>query len=100
MNAPIGELDLETIKANARKVLGRCEVCSLRDATLEGTLFEPKPSLEGVVSCINTRNYVDINDVEAGIARAKEVGGWPLGRLPEGGEFLVLVENKQSLGHR
>lgn len=89
----ISELDTNPIIRHARGILRRCEISNLHDAPLQGKLFQSEPE-EGIVSCINTKNFVDLGDVEAGIRRAGKEGGWVLGKIPEGGEFLVVVENK------
>ncbi|RPA84676.1 hypothetical protein BJ508DRAFT_412438 [Ascobolus immersus RN42] len=98
---PISHVDLNATKTHAKGILKGCELDYLRDAPLQGSLFEEdeeerrKVGRERVVSCIQTKNYVDLEDVKDGVAKA-ERKGWPLGELPEGGEFLLIVETPRG----
>lgn len=77
------------IQANIRPVLRSTPVEYLKKAELRGILFEEAPKEPGSVCCLFTSFYVD--HIEPMEARSK-FNGWPLGELPEGHEFLVLVK--------
>ena len=89
----IADTDLQFVAANARAVLKSTPVAYLRGAELHGTLFGTQQAAgEGVVTSVNTNYWIDHTEPLAVIkAFAQSARGWPLGNLPEGHEFLVIV---------
>lgn len=83
---------------SAQEVMASCPVQYVRDAKVRGTLFESPceqkdGSTEGAVSCADTGFWIDHSEPEKALKILEEKGvKWRLGSLPEGCEFLVLVE--------
>ncbi|KAJ7098228.1 hypothetical protein C8R44DRAFT_947757 [Mycena epipterygia] len=88
----IGTTDLEFIRANAAKVLRATPVAYLQGVKPAGTVFNSCASK--AVSVVFTKFFVDHGEpLEAMEQFQKEYGDiWPLGELPEGHEFLILVK--------
>jgi hypothetical protein len=82
-------LDFEFIHANIRPILTSTPVEYLKTAELRGKLFEEEPREPGTICCIDTSFYVDHTEP---LEALMEFNDWPLGELPEGHEFLILVE--------
>ncbi|OBZ72189.1 hypothetical protein A0H81_07969 [Grifola frondosa] len=88
---PIAEIDLDFIKTHGPSVIRTAPVTYINKATLHGTLFEGVPADPTVVSCADTKFFVDHAEPLAALAAHQAVARWPLGTLPEGYEFFVLV---------
>ncbi|KAE9378623.1 hypothetical protein N431DRAFT_396406 [Stipitochalara longipes BDJ] len=88
---------VETTRRNAGEVMASCPVSYVKTAKLRGSLYESagedRNEDGGVVSCADTGFWVDHQEPEKALRVLEEKGvEWPLGKLPEGCEFLVLVE--------
>jgi hypothetical protein len=75
--------------------MASCPIKYVRKSQLCGTLFGDEDDEEGraPVSCAYTQFWVDHKEPEVALKVLKAKGvKWPLGELPQGCEFLVLVE--------
>jgi hypothetical protein len=88
------KIDLSFIKEHAQAVITTSPVQYVREAVLSGTLFdEDNPS--GLVSGVDSRFHVDHTEpLEALDVVRQEY--WPLGGLPDGHEFLLLLHPRRS----
>jgi hypothetical protein len=83
--------------------MASCPIEYVRNSTLRGTLFSDMDNIEdidgkAVVSCADTGFWVDHQESEEALKALKAKGvKWPLGELPEGCEFLVLVEVRNGM---
>ena len=86
--------DLKMTKWHARAVMDTCPVGYVREAQLRGVLFEGEgEGGNGTVSCADTQFWVDHEEPLQALKVIEEKGVvWPLGELPHGHEFLVLVK--------
>ena len=86
----VEEVDLSFIKECARDVMESCPVVYVRDAKLVGGLFTDEMK---AMACADTGFWVDHGEPNQALRLIEEKGvRWPLGDLPEGCEFLGLVE--------
>ena len=65
----------------------------VKDAKLRGTLFDPQDST-GIVCGVDTQFYLDHEEPMKALRMVQEFCNWPLGSLPEGHEYLVIVPSK------
>ncbi|XMA11070.1 hypothetical protein WAI453_003861 [Rhynchosporium graminicola] len=80
------------MKLDAREILASCPVKYVREAELHGALFEDSP-VDGRVSCADTQFWVDHQEPDAALKIIERRGIlWPLGHLPEGHEYLLIVK--------
>lgn len=86
-------LNIGFIQANIRPILNSTPEY-LKTTELRGALFEQTPQNPGTICCLFTSFYVDHTEPSEALSRFNE---WPLGELPEGHEFLVVVEAPPSL---
>lgn len=97
MKTILGSIDgvsLSFIKDNAEAVMRGSPVAYVREARLQGTLFESSADTGGMVCGADTGFFVDHAEPREALGRAKEERGgeWPLGTaLLEGCEFLLIV---------
>jgi hypothetical protein len=83
--------------------MASCPVEYVRNSTLRGNLFSDMDETEdidgkAVVSCADTGFWVDHQESEQALRVLKAKGvKWPLGELPQGCEFLVLVEVRYGM---
>ena len=83
--------------------MASCPVEYVRKSEVRGTLFGDEDDGEGetVLSCADTGFWVDHKELETALTVLKANGvKWPLGELPEGCEFLVLVEVEMEVRNR
>ncbi|TIA62783.1 hypothetical protein D6C77_02543 [Aureobasidium pullulans] len=84
-NECVGNSQIKTIMAS-------CPVDYVRTARLRGSAFESNVD-DGTISCADTKFFVDHAEPHAALDALRDKGiKWPLGRLPEGHEFLAFVE--------
>lgn len=86
-------LDLSFTQARAAQILASTPVAYLKDARLRGSLFDPSDAGESA-SLIDTQFFVDHkepSEARAEFERKHNIG-WPLGTLPEGHEFLLILK--------
>lgn len=85
----IKEIDTNFISQHAQEILSVTPVEYLKDLELRGKLFENGSS--DIVSCLNTKFYVDHNEPLKVLKVFKDSGAWCLGNLLDGHEFLIIV---------
>jgi GNAT superfamily N-acetyltransferase len=87
----VEEVDLDVVQELAEGIMAASPVSYVREAELKGSLFGQEDA-EGVC-CADTMFWVDHAEPLAALAVVKERGvAWPFGHLPDGCEFLLLVE--------
>jgi GNAT superfamily N-acetyltransferase len=84
--------DFQTTKEDARKIMDSCPVSYVKGSRLKGELFN-LPKKHGAISCAKTGFWVDHKETLNALKILKRRGVlWPLGELPEGSEFLVVLK--------
>lgn len=89
----IERVSIEFIRQNARAVLGSSPIEYIRNAKPYGSLFEPTSS--GMISGVNTGFFVDHGEPLEALRYTQRELNWPLGELPDGSEFLLLLPRTQ-----
>ncbi|EMD35925.1 hypothetical protein CERSUDRAFT_156662 [Gelatoporia subvermispora B] len=93
--AGIARLPLAPLAAHARTILAASPVPYIAVSAPHGSLFDPACA-DGSVSSANTTFLID----HAGFRDALELfearNAWPLGALPQGHEFLVIVDRQKG----
>ena len=69
-------------------------ICYVKDAKLCGSVFDPGDT-SGLVSCVDTRFFVDHNEPLEALQYLKVEMEWPLGELLDGHEFLFIAEARK-----
>ena len=88
------EFDLISTRMHARNIMDTCPVKYVENAKVWGSVFEPVN--DGSVSCAYTNFWVDHEEpLKALGALQKRKIDWPLGELPEGHEFLIVVQLRE-----
>ncbi|KFA50737.1 hypothetical protein S40293_11535 [Stachybotrys chartarum IBT 40293] len=90
----IEKVSLDFIAQNAATVMSASPISYVHDAKLSGTLFDPADST-GIVSGVNTNFFVDHKEPLEALALVRESWDWPLGNLPDGHEYLLILPGKQ-----
>ena len=86
----VSSIDLSFIRDHAEKVLKDTTVGYLKSAKPCGSLFQ-NDCEAGVVSSVFTNFFVDHAEPLAALDGFKEKGGWCLGELFDGHEYLVIL---------
>lgn len=92
------DLDFDFVKRRASGIMKASPVGYVRDARLNGSLFEKAGNAEegygsegnGSVCCAFTDFWVDHGEPMAVLEEVKKSRRWPLGELPEGCEYLAI----------
>lgn len=87
----ISAVQLDFIRDHAEGMMRTSPVNYVRDARLRGSLFK-EDEVEGMISSVDTRFFVDHTEPLEALASAREYIDWPLGDLHDGHEFLLIVE--------
>lgn len=87
-------MPLDFAKKNARLVMDASPIAYIQDAELRGTLFELENSTE-LVCGVDTGFFVDHDEPLAALGMVRENWDWPLGGLPDGYEFLLILPAKR-----
>ncbi|KAJ6441186.1 ankyrin repeat-containing domain-containingprotein [Purpureocillium lavendulum] len=82
-------LSLDYIKQNAAAVMKASPIPYVRDAKLCGSLFGK--DMGGCVSAIDSQFFIDHTEPLQALKDIKQHWEWPLGDLPEGCEYLVVM---------
>ncbi|KAK1467994.1 hypothetical protein CABS03_15039 [Colletotrichum abscissum] len=85
------DVSMDYARDHAADVLKASPIVYVREAQLCGRLFNSDDA-SGMVSGVNSKFYVDHAEPLEALAWFQEDGNWPLGELPDGHEFLFLVE--------
>ncbi|KAL1837558.1 hypothetical protein VTK73DRAFT_4658 [Phialemonium thermophilum] len=70
----------------------------VREATLRGTLFD-RQDHSGLVSGVDTGFFVDHEEPRQALERVRKCWHWPLGDLPEGHEYLLVLPGQPQGFH-
>ncbi|TQV94671.1 ankyrin repeat-containing protein [Cordyceps javanica] len=89
----IEKVSLDFITKNALGVMQVSPITYIRDAKLCGTIFDGNDST-GLVSGVNTSFFVDHEEPLNALEIIRESLQWPLGDLPDGYEYLLIVPAK------
>ena len=92
--AGIERVSLDFIRQNAKEVIKASPIPYVRKAGLHGSIFEPGDS-SGLVCGVDTQFFVDHGEPVETLRRARETREWPLGELPEGHEYLLVLPGKK-----
>lgn len=92
--AGIERVSLDFIRQNAKEVIKASPIPYVREAGLHGSIFEPGDS-SGLVCGVDTRFFVDHGESVETLRRVRETREWPLGELPEGHEYLLVLPGKK-----
>lgn len=93
----LDDVDLEITKKHAAAVMKSCPVGYVQSAELRGTLFGPSDNDDGALSCADTKFWVDHGEPLEALETIRSKGiVWPLGELPDGHEFVILVKSHRA----
>ncbi|KAJ5938388.1 hypothetical protein N7466_001522 [Penicillium verhagenii] len=90
----IEKVDLDFIGKIASEVMSTSPIPYIRAAELCGTVFDANDS-SGIVSGVNTKFFVDHTEPLEALAIVKDEWQWPLGKLLDGHEYLLILPAKQ-----
>lgn len=77
--------------AHAVGVMSASPVSYVKDAKVCGRLFDAQDT-SGLICGVASNFYVDHAEPLEALSWFQENGGWPLGDLPDGHEFLLLMD--------
>ena len=87
----IENIDLSFCRENAKLIIEASPIDYIRGMQLHGSLFE-KDCTSGAISSLYTEFYVDHEEPLAALQIFSEASRkWPLGKLLEGHEFLIIL---------
>ncbi|KAJ5611996.1 hypothetical protein N7510_005190 [Penicillium lagena] len=90
----IEKISLDFIRENADSIMSTSPIPYIRDAELCGTLFNSDDA-NGIVSGVNTNFFVDHKEPLDALELVQKLWQWPLGDLPDGYEYLLIMPAKQ-----
>ncbi|KAB5513552.1 hypothetical protein GE09DRAFT_904376, partial [Coniochaeta sp. 2T2.1] len=88
----IEKVSLPFIREHAGMVMKSSPIPYVRDAELSGELFDRVS--HGIVSGVNTHFMVDHREPLEALVLVRETWNWPLGDLPDGHEYLLILPAK------
>lgn len=89
----VEKVSLDFISKNAHGVMRESPIPYIRDAQLCGTIFDDNDSTD-LVTGVNTEFFVDHEKPMQALKTIRESLQWPLGKLPDGHEYLLIVPAK------
>jgi len=89
----IERVSLEFIREKADAIMRASPIPYVKEAKLCGTLFDSNDS-PGLVSGVNTGFFVDHDEPLEALGLVRQEWAWPLGDLPDGHEFLLILTAK------
>ncbi|CAK7268758.1 hypothetical protein SEPCBS119000_003226 [Sporothrix epigloea] len=89
----IENVSFDYIKTNAEAVLASSPVHYVRSAQARGSIFSPEEST-GLVSGADSAFFIDHEEPMKNLKRVREARKWPLGELPDGHEYLLILPGK------
>lgn len=84
---------MDFILKNAVSITEASPVPYIKSAKLSGKLFDVTET-NGLISGVNTDFLVDHEEPKEALALIREEWNWPLGDLPDGHEFLLILQSK------
>lgn len=88
-------MNLNFIKENAYEIMSASPIPYIRDAKLRGTLFDHANGANEIVSGVDTNFFVDHTEPLQALAAVEDEWQWPLGGLPDGHEYLLILPARQ-----
>ncbi|EEH19746.2 hypothetical protein PABG_02005 [Paracoccidioides brasiliensis Pb03] len=85
---------LDFIKGNAEAIMKTSPISYIREAKLCGTLLKPNDST-GLVCGVDTGFFVDHQEPLEVLEKVRETWQLPLGDLPYGHEYLLVLPGKR-----
>ncbi|TFK75533.1 hypothetical protein BDN72DRAFT_831793 [Pluteus cervinus] len=89
----IEKIPLGFISTDSDAIMKASPIPYIKDAKLCGTLFKPEDTI-GLVSGVNTSFFIDHEAPLEALRSIRETYQWPLGDLPDGHEYLLVLERK------
>ncbi|KAI0554106.1 hypothetical protein F4679DRAFT_527144 [Xylaria curta] len=90
----IEKVSLDFVAKNAASIMETSPVPYIRDSRLRGALFDDKDSTE-LISGLDTKFLVDHGEPLETLNRVRERWDWPLGELPDGHEYLLIIQGRR-----
>ncbi|PGH13075.1 hypothetical protein AJ79_03912 [Helicocarpus griseus UAMH5409] len=90
----IEKVSLDYAGENAGEIIKASPIPYIREASLCGSLFDSKDTT-GLVCGVDTRFFVNHKEPLEALKSARETWDWPLGDLPEGHEYLLVMPARQ-----
>lgn len=90
----IEKLSLEFIAQHAQGIMEASPIEYIRQAKLRGSLFDSTDST-GLVSGVDSSFFVDHSEPLEALQAVRDELEWPLGDLPDGHEYLLVIPAKQ-----
>ena len=90
---------LDFIGEHAKAIMEASPLGYVKDSKLYGSLFNPEDT-SGHVSCVNTGFFVDHAEPLEALAWVREEWNWPLGKLYDGHEFVLILEVRRRARSR
>ncbi|RYO92146.1 hypothetical protein DL762_001804 [Monosporascus cannonballus] len=90
----IEKISMDFIRQNADAIMKASPIPYIKEAQLRGILFEPQ-NAAGIISGVNTKFFVDHEDPLKALSLIRQEWDWPLGDLPDGHEYLLILPGKQ-----
>ncbi|KAI7910167.1 hypothetical protein M0657_011491 [Pyricularia oryzae] len=85
--------NLSLIKEDGNAIMKASPVVYIKKAVLCGSLVNADDQ-SGLVLGVNTSFYVDHTEPLEALKIVKEDGDWPFGELPDGHEYLLILESR------
>ncbi|EXA53662.1 hypothetical protein FOVG_01397 [Fusarium oxysporum f. sp. pisi HDV247] len=89
----IENVSMEFIRASSQSIMKESPIQYIKDAAVCGTLFDAN-DVSGLISGVDTGFFVDHEEPLQALQQVQDDRNWPLGNLPNGHEFLLLVRAK------
>ncbi|KAM0343898.1 hypothetical protein ACHAPU_008061 [Fusarium lateritium] len=89
----IENLSLSFIREHAEGAMEASPIGYVKEAILSGSLFHTT-AYGGLISGVDTGFFVDHEEPLNALEHVRAVRNWPLGDLPDGHEYLVLIPAK------
>ncbi|KAL5933763.1 hypothetical protein ACKVV1_000023 [Pyricularia oryzae] len=89
----IEKISLRLIKEDGDAIMKASPVAYIKEATLCGSLINADDQ-SGLVLGVNTSFYVDHTEPLEALKTVREDWAWPFGDLPDGHEYLLILEGR------
>ncbi|KAI0104272.1 hypothetical protein GGR51DRAFT_561081 [Nemania sp. FL0031] len=90
----IERVSLGFITQNAGSIMNASPIAYIRYAGLRGRLFDTQ-DFTGLVSGVDTKFLVDHGEPLEALNEVRKQWDWPLGELPDGHEYLLVVQERR-----
>ncbi|KAL1991183.1 hypothetical protein VTN49DRAFT_5687 [Thermomyces lanuginosus] len=93
----IERVSLEFMRDHAKEIMETSPIPYVREARLRGSLFEPEDDSTGLICGVDTNFFIDHTAPLRNLRSIQRDWKWPLGQLPEGHEYLLILPSKHRL---